>query len=128
MIVAIVIVLLIWLLWILGPYIRRWAMRRTANYVQDSIYRSMGIDPKQMRRESAQNQREYTRSHTRTRSQARHSYAGAKIIPREYGESVSFQILEITGDEKWLQDTDKSPVFFTYRNEKQIDDAKYTII
>lgn len=139
MVFAIVIVLLIWLLWILSPYIRRWAARRTANYVQDQIYRSMGIDPKQMRQESQGNRQrrkndEQTDSARNTRRNSRNSYRSAasasfgKIIPREYGETITFEVLQVVGTEKWLTDTDKSPVTHTYRNETQITDVKYTII
>lgn len=49
MILAVALVLLFWTLWFAWPYIRRWLMRRGMNYVQDRMYKSMGIDPAQMR-------------------------------------------------------------------------------
>lgn len=136
MIFVIVIVLLIWLLWFLGPYIRRWAARRTANYVQEQLYRSMGLDPEMMRTQTGESRRTHGPGRTRRRSgtadsrsrrSGRASHPG-KIIPREYGETVSFEVMQVTGNEKWLFDTDKSPVTYTYSNEIQITDVKYTII
>ncbi|MCM1320122.1 MAG: hypothetical protein NC217_07030 [Muribaculaceae bacterium] len=128
MVFAIVIVLLIWLLWLLSPYIRRWAARRTANYVQDQIYRSMGIDPKQMRQEARGAETKTRSRQGRTRTRRPYTGSRGRIIPRDYGEVVPFEVLKVTGTEKWLQDTDKSPVVHTYQNEVQITDAMYTVV
>lgn len=126
MILAVALVLLFWTLWFAWPYIRRWLMRRGMNYVQDRMYKSMGIDPAQMR----QAQREAGKaSSTRGSSRAKRRYRGVgKIIPSGYGETVSFEELTLTGTEKWLSDTDKSPVYVEYTKESQITDAQYVII
>lgn len=126
MILAVALVLLFWTLWFAWPYIRRWLMRRGMNYVQDRMYKSMGIDPAQMR----QAQREAGRaSSTRGSSRAKRRYRSVgKIIPAGYGETVSFEELTLTGTEKWLSDTDKSPVYTEYIKESQITDAQYVII
>lgn len=126
MILAVALVLLFWTLWFAWPYIRRWLMRRGMNYVQDRMYKSMGIDPAQMR----QAQREAAKASAgRGQSRTGHRYrTRAKIIPSGYGETVSFEELAITGTEKWLSDTDKSPVYTEYSKESQITDAHYVII
>lgn len=126
MILAVALVLLFWTLWFAWPYIRRWLMRRGMNYVQDRMYKSMGIDPAQMRQ--AQREAEKTaagRGRSRTWRRPR---TGRKIIPPGYGETVSFEELSLSGDEKWLSDTDKSPVYTEYSKETQITDAQYVII
>ncbi len=127
MVLAIILILLIWALWFFGPAIRRWLMRRSINYVQDRMFRNMGIDPAQARAQ----QSEQTSGSARKRSRSRqgwHSAQSRKIIPADYGEPVNFEILAITGSEKWLIDTDKSPVFVEYRKEIQITDVQYVII
>ncbi|MCM1004964.1 MAG: hypothetical protein NC402_01555 [Prevotella sp.] len=137
MILAVILVLLIWALWFFGPQIRRWAMRRTANYVQDRMFKSMGIDPSEVRRQAAEAENESRRRERRARTSrtSRTSYSrrrtygrASKIIPREYGDAVTFEVLQISGKEKWLFDTEKSPVNYNYKNEFQISDAKYTVI
>ena len=39
-----------------------------------------------------------------------------------------FEELTVTGQEQWLRDTDKSPVFTEYRKETQITDVKYVLV
>lgn len=127
MVLAIVIILLIWALWFFGPLIRRWVFRRSVKYMQDRMYRSMGIDPSQMRdRGSNAGESGYGRRGARNRR--KQSRSAGKIIPADYGESVSFEIFSVTGKEKWLIDTEKSPVFVEYRSEIQISDVQYVII
>lgn len=128
MILAIIIVLLVWLLWILGPYIRRWAFRHTARYMQDKIYRSMGLDPNQMHGAAQQAGEAAQRQGRRNRRRGYTSPGYRKIIPPDYGEPVAFETATVTGNEKWLYDTDKSPVTYNYRNELQTTDAQYTVI
>lgn len=130
MLVAIIIVLLFWTLWFAGPYIRRWLMRRGVNYMQDRMYRSMGIDParmKQARREAEKEAKASSsgRGHGRRKRWRGHT---GKTIPADYGEAVSFEVLPVIGSEKWLTDTDKSPVYTEYRKETQITEAQYVII
>lgn len=127
MIIAVILVLLFWLLWFSGPYIRRWLMRRGVRYMQDRMYRNMGIDPETMRAQQQQSESQgYTR-HTGRRGRKRTARHG-KIIPADYGVTVDFVQLNTDGTERWLQDTALSPVYKEYRNETQITDAKYTLI
>lgn len=129
MITVVVIVLLFWTLWFAGPYIRRWLMRRSVNYMEERMYRSMGIDPEQVRQARRQAEKEKKTASGRGSSRRRAgSYRAGKLIPADYGEVVAFETLTVTGTEKWLADTDKSPVFTEYRKETQITDAQYVII
>ena len=124
MILAVIIVLLFWSLWFLGPYIRRWLMRRSMRYMQDRMFRSMGIDPAQ-----ARNNHEQTQKRTRhTSRNTRYRHTAHKIIPTDYGVNVEFVQMELDGTERWLQDTALSPVYKEYRNETQMTDVQYTII
>lgn len=126
MILVVIIVLLFWALWFLGPYIRRWLMRRSMRYVQDRVFRSMGIDPQQTRMQQEQTQKRTNRRNTRARR--RHTGGTGKIIPPDYGVSIDYVQMELEGTERWLQDTALSPVFKEYRNETQITDVQYTLI
>jgi len=126
MIVAVTLVLLFWLLWFSGPYIRRWLMRRGMRYMQDRMYRNMGIDPEAIRSQQQQSQgQDYARHSGRRR---RRTARRGKIIPADYGVTVDFLQLNTDGTERWLQDTALSPVYKEYRNETQITDAQYTLI
>ncbi len=128
MIIAIVLILLIWALWFAAPYIRRWLLKRSVNYMQDRMFRSMGIDPEAVR-QAQKEQEEAERQYSRRRQRSSRGYYGyGKIIPADYGEAVSFTTHTVTGSEKWLTDTDKSPVYTVYTKETQITDVKYTII
>lgn len=127
MIIAIVLILLIWALWFAAPYIRRWLLKRSVNYMQDRMYRSMGIDPEAVR-QTQKEQEKAERQYSRRQRSSRGYYGYGKIIPADYGEAVNFTTHTVTGSEKWLTDTDKSPVYTVYTKETQVTDVKYTII
>ena len=128
MLAVVVIVLLFWTLWFAGPYIRRWLARRSMNYVQDRMFRSMGIDPEEVRRARKEQPRKQSGADTDYRRRKNKSRPYGKIIPEDYGEAVMFEVLTVTGQEQWLRDTDKSPVFTEYRKETQITDVKYVLV
>lgn len=127
MITAIVLILLIWALWFAAPYIRRWLLKRSVNYMQNRMYRSMGIDPETVRQAQKEHE-EAERQYSRRQRSSRGYYGYGKIIPADYGDAVSFTTHAVTGTEKWLTDTDKSPVYTVYSKETQVTDVKYTII
>lgn len=125
MLLVVFLVLLFWTLWFAGPYIKRWLMRRSVNYMQNQFARSMGIDPNLFK--DAQQGASGRTQGRKQRGRTRRGSAGSrrKIIPSDYGEAVSFEVLTITGEEKWLIDADKSPVFMEYKREVQISDVQY---
>lgn len=98
------------------------------NYMQDKMYQSMGIDPETVKRARKEAAKEAAQANHRQRQRGRRMGTPGKIIPREYGEYIDFEVLLITGAETWLQDTQASPAFTSYNSEQQITDVKFTVI
>lgn len=131
--IIVYIILIAWLLWLVLPVVSRWLMRRAARSMQRKFYEQMGIDPGIF--EGSQGGKRKTNAwetgHRESARGGRRSYRTygfrrTKTIPEEYGEYITFTVLELTGDEPWLTCTSESPVFKTYVSETQISDAKWT--
>ena len=88
----------------------------------------MAIDPEEVRRARKEQPRKQSGADTDYRRRKNKSRPYGKIIPEDYGEAVMFEELTVTGQEQWLRDTDKSPVFTEYRKETQITDVKYVLV
>lgn len=89
----------------------------------------MGIDPEAVKRAEKEARKGSSYSQTRQhRRRNRHTHRTKKIIPPEYGEYIDFEVLSISGNESWLQDSKASPVFMSYNSEKQITDVKFIVL
>lgn len=84
--------------------------------------RSMGLDPEQFKESKTKTSK--TRSHhTSSSGTAQKPPCKRKIIPEGYGEYVKFEVLALTGLERW-GDATVSAVYVDYR-EYQISEARY---
>lgn len=123
MITLLVILLIVIVIWIAGPYIRalfqRWLMRR----LQKSFFKAAGIpDPEKERK----NQKKKKKNDTHGSSHRRHQRTSDEpIIPRDYAEDVEF-----TEYKEYTTETsiDESESRIRIHEEEQVSDVQFTEI
>lgn len=114
------ILLIVWGIWLLSPIIGRWLRKYFLRKMQRRMFQSMGIDPSifEQYNEDDTTEQSFSKQHRQ-----RNRTNGRKIIPEDYGEYVKFTVLEITGNEPWL-DTKSSPIYVNF-SEMQITDISW---
>ena len=123
MITLLVILLIVIVIWIAGPYIKalfeRWLMRR----LQKSFFKAAGIpDPEKERKKQNKNKKKDTHGSSRHRHQRTQD---EPIIPRDYAEDVEF-----TEYKEYTTETtiDESVSHLHIHEEEQVSDVQFTEI
>lgn len=120
--ILILIVMFFWLIW---PVLSRWLKRKAMEKAEDYMRSSMGMPPRDKKRNSGRKQENRTSGQTYYRTGGQNSYSRQNhgpIIPKEYAEDVEFtETIDYSQTESRYRSGDKIETY----HESQISDAEW---
>ena len=124
--ILILVVLFFWLLW---PKISRWLKRKAMERAEDYMRASMGMPPRNKKRDKSRQNKEYEGNTSYGRQRRNpfgpERYTEEPIIPKEYAEDVEFtEMKDYSESYKNNKEGEKTETY----HESQISDAEWTEI
>lgn len=121
-----ILILVVIFFWLIAPAIMRWARRKAIKRTQDYIFRSMGLDPDELRKNRSKSASSASSGSRQSRSRQHGRNQGSEsIIPKEYAEDVEFvEIKDYSETEVRIKNGQNVKIY----KESQVSDVEWVEI